>query len=134
MQLPQRLHLRINDAQHYTICIALAIPNSVALQCTRVIPYQTDKLTVCVGGTTMTLNHIGMHGRKCRSYELLCKETEKKNRKSDTLIRQKTFYRKVAQQMFEIFTRSRLAGLTAVLHRIPDVLEDISRQSCGGCR
>ncbi|GFW84273.1 uncharacterized protein TNCV_1131421 [Trichonephila clavipes] len=33
MQIPQCPHLRINDTQRYTICIALAIPNSVALQC-----------------------------------------------------------------------------------------------------
>ncbi|GFX32761.1 uncharacterized protein TNCV_888991 [Trichonephila clavipes] len=33
MQLPQHPHLRINNAQRYTVCIALAIPNSVALQC-----------------------------------------------------------------------------------------------------
>ncbi|GFT00383.1 uncharacterized protein TNCV_1981351 [Trichonephila clavipes] len=33
MQLPQRPHLLINDAQRYTICIAVDIPNSVALQC-----------------------------------------------------------------------------------------------------
>ncbi|GFU34246.1 hypothetical protein TNCV_705101 [Trichonephila clavipes] len=33
LQLPQCPNLRMNDAQCYTICTALAIPHSVILQC-----------------------------------------------------------------------------------------------------
>ncbi|PRD29228.1 UNVERIFIED_CONTAM: hypothetical protein NCL1_30047 [Trichonephila clavipes] len=33
LQLPQHSHLHMNDAQRYTMCIALAISNSVALHC-----------------------------------------------------------------------------------------------------
>ncbi|GFY15124.1 hypothetical protein TNCV_1569391 [Trichonephila clavipes] len=76
----------------------------------------------------MIRNHIGMQGRKYLSCELCCKEAEKKNRDSNILMRQKTFYRTVVpQHVLKITTRSRLVGLTAVLHEIPDVLEDSFR-------
>ncbi|GFU62844.1 hypothetical protein TNCV_4279261 [Trichonephila clavipes] len=44
------------------------------------------------GGTEATRNPIGMQRHKCRSCELRCKEAEKKNRNSTTLMGQKTFY------------------------------------------
>ncbi|GFV53761.1 hypothetical protein TNCV_4589251 [Trichonephila clavipes] len=96
-----------------------------------VILCQTDKLAGYVGGTKTTRNHIGMQGRNFLSCELRCKE-EKKNRNSNTLMRQKTLYKTVVlQQVFESTTRSRLVGLSTTLHGIPDVLEDSSRHSCG---
>ncbi|GFV30283.1 hypothetical protein TNCV_97581 [Trichonephila clavipes] len=51
-----------------------------------VIRYQANKM---VGAHP---NPIGMQGHKCRSFELWCKEAEKKNTNINTLMRQKTFY------------------------------------------
>ncbi|GFY18431.1 hypothetical protein TNCV_2396591 [Trichonephila clavipes] len=63
---------------------------------------------------------------KCGAYvQVWCKETKKKNRNRRTLMEQKTFYLKVElQRVFELTTRSRLTGVTVVLHGIIYVLED----------
>ncbi|GFT59988.1 transposable element Tcb2 transposase [Trichonephila clavipes] len=54
--------------------------------------YQTDKLADSVVGAETIRNHKGMQGRNCRSYELWCKEAEKKNRNNNTLKELNTFY------------------------------------------
>ncbi|GFY07535.1 hypothetical protein TNCV_3650421 [Trichonephila clavipes] len=62
------------------------------------IRYQIHKLGGCVGGTETTQNYIGIQGRKCQSCELRRKEAEEKDRNSNTLMRQKTFYWKIVLQ------------------------------------
>ncbi|GFU77341.1 hypothetical protein TNCV_4358931 [Trichonephila clavipes] len=80
------------------------------------IRYHTDKLARCVGGTETTQNHVRMQSRKCRSCKLWRKEAEKKNRNTNTFTERKTFCSNVVlQQVFEITTKSRLAGLTVAL-------------------
>ena len=69
-------------------------------------------------GTKTTRNKIAMQDRKYRSCELGIKETEKNNQNSNTLMRQKIFYWKVASQMvLEITTRSHQKVLTAAAHK-----------------
>ncbi|GFW75328.1 hypothetical protein TNCV_4189821 [Trichonephila clavipes] len=82
------------------------------------LPYRLT-CRVCRRYVEDSESHRNAGSCKCRSCELCCKETEKKNSNNNTLMGQKTFYLSVAlQHVLEITTRSRLEGLTEALKRI----------------
>ena len=53
---------------------------------------QIEKFLVGIGDKKITPNQIAMQDRKCRTYELWCKEAEIRDKDSNRLIEQKIFY------------------------------------------
>ena len=62
-------------------------------------------------GTKTTNNQIAMQDRKCCNCDSQCKEAQKMDRNTNTLIEKKKL-KVVLQKIFEITTRSPQVGLT----------------------
>ena len=56
--------------------------------------YQTGRNAGGIGDTEATRNQVAMQGRKCSTCELGCKEAERKDRNSNTLMDRKHFIEK----------------------------------------